>query len=36
MGTGVTCGFAATGDRGIIQRAQDALDEGITKALATI
>lgn len=34
MGTGLTCGFAATGDRGILQRAYDTLDEEIAKAPA--
>ncbi len=31
MGSGVTCDFATTSDRGILQRAHDTLDEEIAK-----
>jgi hypothetical protein len=32
MGTGLTCGFATTSDRGILQRAHDTLDEEIDES----
>ncbi len=35
MGTGLTWDFAATSDPGILQRAQDGLDEEIAKTQAT-
>lgn len=35
MGTGVTCGFAATGDRRILQRAQIALGKEIARTRTT-
>jgi hypothetical protein len=35
MGTGPTCGFAATGDRGILQRAQIALGKEIARTRTT-
>ena len=36
MGTGLTCGFAAASNRGILQHAQHALDEETAMTSATI